>query len=58
MRIAISNDHAGFPLKQVVVDKVARLGASATFANDPDVRRRVAQLAEMERAARTRAGDA
>jgi ribose 5-phosphate isomerase B len=28
MRIAVAADHAGFPLKQAVLDEVARLGAS------------------------------
>ncbi len=39
MRIAVAADHAGFPLKQAVVDEIGRLGHAVvdlgTFSTDP-----------------------
>ncbi|RKN10951.1 RpiB/LacA/LacB family sugar-phosphate isomerase [Streptomyces radicis] len=60
MRIAISNDHAGFPLKPLIVDAVARLGhdvidvgtADATAVDFPLMTRRVTDLVTSGRADR------
>jgi ribose 5-phosphate isomerase RpiB len=57
MIVALGNDHAGFPLKAYIRGALERLGhqvidvGTHEFSTDPDCRRRVRMLHDMERAA-------
>lgn len=60
MRIAVATDHAGFPLKRVVLDELAKLGVEAldlgvdnpTAVDFPDYAARVGRALQQQQAER------